>query len=245
MKTYYYIFFVLFFLSGCSAAYVPSSKNVPLFEEKGEVQIEAGASTNSLYAASSYAFSEKYALIANGSLTYSYMAGADIAPGNGGETDIFAFSSTPHRSFEAGIGRYNLLPSFDRRLEVFAGAGYGTTGEGFEDYDEKWQYVSTFVQANIGKRYKRVELGWSLRTAYNFLHAQNGLYRSSEYIIEHENFHNLFVEPLFVLRTGGQHVKFFFRSGLTIGFPLSSPAFYNAAELLILSHLSVGMSYRF
>ena len=68
MKIQYCIF--LFVLTSCSSAYIPSPKNMPLFEQKGELQIEAGTSTNSPFIIGSYAFSEKYAVIANGSISY-------------------------------------------------------------------------------------------------------------------------------------------------------------------------------
>jgi len=50
--------------------YIPSAKNIPLFEEKNEVQVEVGASTTSVYLTGGYAFSKKYAFVVNGSLSY-------------------------------------------------------------------------------------------------------------------------------------------------------------------------------
>jgi hypothetical protein len=41
--------------------YIPSVRNVPLFEEKGDAQAEATVSTNSLYFDAAYAFSDSYA----------------------------------------------------------------------------------------------------------------------------------------------------------------------------------------
>ena len=93
MKIYHYI--LVFLLSGCSSAYIPSSKNIPLFEEKGEIQIEAGASTNSVFAAGSYAFSEKFALIANGSMSYCYITGKPFGWSSGEPLSISFSGDVP------------------------------------------------------------------------------------------------------------------------------------------------------
>ena len=64
------LLFLLAILSGCVNIYISSPRNIPLFEEKGEVQIEVGANVTDIFVTGSYAFSDKYALIANGSLSY-------------------------------------------------------------------------------------------------------------------------------------------------------------------------------
>ena len=242
---HYYFIFLLLIVSGCSSGYISSSKNVPLFEKKGEAQIEAGVSTNSIFLTGNYAFSEKYALIANGSMSYYYIFG----PPNrscGGELSFFCLDAVPHRSLEAGIGRYNLLPSSKRRLEVFAGTGYGAA-HSFWNY-QKANYFQGFIQVNTGKRYKQVELGWSLRTAYSGFYSQNRRYRcfsgTCGYFIEHDNFQVFHLEPLFVFRTGGQRLKVSLRSGFNLAFLLSSPTSGLDTNYTIL-HFSTGLSYRF
>ena len=216
--------------------YIPSPKNIPLFEEKGEVQIEVGGSTNSIFVTGSYAFSEKYALIANGSMAYSYINGKPIGR-HGGEINLYPGTDVPHRSIEVGLGRYNLLPSSKRRLEVFAGTGYGAAHSYIKDND-KQHYFQGFVQINTGKRYNRTELGWSLRTAFSGFFYQEGFK-----VIEHGNCQTLHFEPLFVVRTGGQHVKASFRTGFSIPCLLSSPPGPIGGYTLL--HFSAGMSFRF
>jgi len=48
-KIHYYILFLLPLFTGCSSMYIPSTKPTPLFEEKGEVQVEIGTSINRPY----------------------------------------------------------------------------------------------------------------------------------------------------------------------------------------------------
>jgi len=241
MKAYYFIF--LIFIVSCSSAYIPSPKNVPLFENRGEVQLEVGTSTNSLYLTGNYAFSEKYAMITNGSISYPAIAGHSLSHINGLMT--YFDGDTPHYAFEAGIGRYNLLLTSTRRLEIFAGAGYGSSNYNFTKYPHQ-RYFQGFVQANIGKRYQYADIGWSLRTAYSdFL----------EIFIEHINYQVFHIEPLFVVRVGGQYMKWFFRCGINLAFPLSSNSNIHLPSLsrshlfsdtgYTIFHFSTGMSFRF
>ena len=112
----------LYLFTGCATMYIPSPSNTPLFEEKGEGLLEAGISTNSIFATSSYAFSGKYALIANGALSYRNFSDKydlfthkdDSPPGSGG------FLGPPpdrrgkfeHRYWEASMGKMNMLPRY-------------------------------------------------------------------------------------------------------------------------------------
>lgn len=242
MKNITYCLLFLFPLcTGCSSAYIPSSKNVPLFEEKGEVQIETGVSTNSLYLTGSYAFSDNYAVIANGSASYPALVGKPIRGYS--ETMIFLDGDVPHYSCEAGFGRYNLLPLSERRLEVFAGAGYGMSYSYFSE-GNKGNYMQGFVQINTGKRYEHAEIGWALRAAYVGFQYQyeyhksqfeNGIRQPDKLIIEHGNIQTFHLEPLFVIRTGGR-VKWFARTGLNLAFPFFDDTIF---------HFSTGLSCRF
>jgi hypothetical protein len=243
MKIYYYTF--VLFLVGCSSVYIPSPKNIPLFENKGEAQIETGVSTNSLYMTGSYAFSEKYAIIANGSISYTAIAGQYILPH--GEWTFYWKGDVPHYSFEAGIGRYNLLPSSERKLELFAGAGYGMSAHNFTKYPNQ-NYKQGFIQLNTGKRYNYVEVGWSLRSQFSRFDNQHFVwYDNHEYGLEHEKYNAIHLEPMFVIRVGGQRVKWFYRCGINLAFPLSSNSIMKTCKIeggYTLLHFSTGISYR-
>lgn len=65
-----------------------------------------------------------------------------------------------HRSFEAGFGHYNFLPSSTWRLETFIESVYGTDdGIG----RNKVQYLQNYSQTNIGRNFDYFQIGWSLR----------------------------------------------------------------------------------
>jgi len=235
--------------------YIPPPKNIPLFDEKGEVQIEIGASTNSLYLTGSYAFSEKYALIANGSMSYPGL----FKYSNYGNfiLDYLLEGPIPYRSFEAGIGRYNLFSSSSGKiLEVFVGAEYGLAYNLFER-DDKINHLQGFVQVNTGKKINNFEIGWSLCVAYSSFHSQDVYYKSvfekrnfieNRRFIDHLYFQVFHLEPLFFSKFGGERLQGFLRCGFNLTFPTTNPSLITTVGVekgYTLIHLSMGLSYRF
>ena len=233
--------------------YISSPKPSPLFEEKGEIQIETGTSVNSPFVIVCYAFSEKYALIASGSLSYRNFMTVYERPYV--EFDIFPFpdGAFAHRAVELGIGRYNMRPSSRQKLELFTGTVYGNANEG---KDLKNNYYQGFVQANIGNRKKYFELGGSLRLAFSLFDYKsperdysNGFRR--DYIL-HKTFEVAHIEPLFFMKFGGKHLKGCFRVGGNVAIPFLSSSNYekiwrdgDIKKNYTMFHLSVGLSYSF
>jgi hypothetical protein len=250
MKAGHYFFTIsLFALFGCSSAYIPSPKNVPLFEEKGEIQIEIGASTNSLYLTGSYAFSEKYALSVAYSESFSSIFKFSYLR-SGTELNFGLIPDpTPNRLFEVSVGRYNLLPeSSNRLLEVFAGLGYGMAYDHFWK-DNKTRYFQCFVQVNTGKKHEKNKVGWGLRMAYSNFHNQYERC-NDECNVVHRYFQTLHFEPMLVLRGREGNLQINFRVGfnLFVPLPISKPKAGLDSYIWIsamLSHFSLGASYRF
>jgi len=247
MKSALYYLTLLFLITSCSSMYIPSSKPTPLFEKEGEVQIEIGTSINSPSVIAGYAFSEKYALIASGSLSYRNFM--DVYERPYVEFDIFPFfpdGAFAHRAIELGIGRYNMRPLSRQKLEMFAGAVYGNATEG---KDCKNNYYQCFVQTNIGKRKKHFELGGSFRVAFSIFDFQSPLtdypdgFRH-DYIL-YKTFGVAHVEPLFFMKFGGEHLKGYFRAGGNVAFPFLFSSNYEKIWNYTIFHLSIGLSYRF
>ena len=242
----------LMLLQACAYMYIPSAKNTPLFEKKGEVQIEAGASANSVYGTGSYAFSEKFALIANGSLSFRNFSNRyDIVTTTSTTSGSQYFTVTnkfSHRYAEGGLGRYNLLSS-KWKLEIFGGGGYGEAFVDFAAY--KNYYWLGFFQGNFGRKWKFIEYGGSLRTAYSGFHF---IYPSDSYPHHplHLNFNNVHIEPLAFFRIGKDSLRGFVRVGFSITAPFysfsgikSTYGIYQEYLEYNILHLSVGLSYRF
>ena len=233
--------------------YIPSSKPTPLFENKGDAQIEIGTSINSPFVIAGYAFSEKYALIASGSLSYrNFMNVIERHPG---EFDIMPIpnGSFAHRAVELGIGRYNMGSSLRQKLELFAGTVYGNAKEA---KDWKNNYYQCFVQANIGYKKTHFELGGSFRLAFSLFDYQqpvsdypNGFRR--DYILRN-TFGVAHAEPLLFMKFGGEQLKGCFRVGGNVAIPFLSSSNYEIIwrdgdlnRNYTMFHLSIGLSYYF
>lgn len=235
--------------------YIPPAGSIPLLEAKNAVQAETGVSTNSVYLSGSYAFSDKYALTIHGSLSFRNFSNrydlfkSTNDPGPSGPFVIDPVkSSFSHHYIEAGVGRYNLLQSA-WKLEVFGGGGYGYASHGSSYRNEYWL---GFVQGNFGRRWKMVELGWSLRMACSGFHFVYPAGTSYPLELLHQNFNNIHVEPLVIFRVGRGPIQGFARGGVSMTTPLKSFAGIDLdygidSEKLVytISHLSVGVSYRF
>jgi hypothetical protein len=188
-----------------------------------------------------YAFSEKYALMATGSMSYKTIFSNYSSSGSYITDYIGIGFPVKFHAFEFGIGRYNILPYSNRLLEVFVGAGYGM---GYNSTITKQNFLQGFAQLNIGKKLNHVEIGWSLRTAFSGFHSQ---VKMSD-MIEHERYQAIHLEPQFLIRVGGQRVRWFYRSGLNLAFPLSSNSMMKAIDIdpgHTILHFSTGISYRF
>jgi len=241
---------------GCSTMYIPPSQNVPLFEKKNEGLVEAGVSTNSVHISGAYAFSDKFAVTVHGNMSFhNFSKWYDVL--NKGGTPISApskpyepflppldwlyfieSSAFSHRYVEAGLGRYNLRPSSVWKMELFAGAGFGYAEENQFDYYfsgtgmYRNKYWLGFVQGNLGKKWRGLEYGYSLRMAYSgFCFTTpseiNPYYPYYPYLNKDLYFNNIHLEPFAFLR--GRLVKFntsslhgFAKGGLSFSYPLKS-----------------------
>mgnify|MGYP004447013975 CR=1 FL=1 len=248
-----YLWFLPILLSGCSSMYIPSMSSAPLFSEKGDAQIEASVSTNSMHAQGGYAFSNNYAFTVSGSLSYGNICNyndlftkkTDVADPKGYlGIDFTTFGRYSHKYAEVAFGRYNILPDSRYRLEFFWGLG----GASAKEKPYKNTYGLTFAQANIGQTLGIFDWGASCRFATSF-HNYTGIDNSSQsFSATVPLFH---VEPMAFYRIGGEHLKFIQKIGLSI--PMRTTDFSHIENTVTdsdyyrttLFHLSIGVGYYF
>lgn len=243
------LYLLPFLLSGCSSMYVPQMANVPLFEEKGEKQVELSLSPNSAYASLDYAFSDNYAVMLNGNMSFGNMTDYnDIFTHKDSSrakyTDISIYGRYSHKYAEAAVGRYNLLKSDKYKLEAFVGAGYGIADE--KAYHNK--YGLAFAQIDFGQAVKLFEWGLSMRLSsslHNFDWTDDyGKSFHKEYSMVH-------LEPMAFCRVGGEHISFVPKIGLSL--PITSPAFESVESTIkdsdyyrtTVLHVSLGVRFKF
>ena len=261
----YFLLFLVTLLTGCVSMNIPMPINTPLFEKKNEVEIEAGASTNSIFAAVNYAFTNKYAFIANGSMSFrnfskwydlSYKVG-DEYQGSGGGGNWFDLSELfnndnpyKHRSVEAGFGRYNIL-NINKLLflEAFAGASYGDAKIIDNEYYkfDSWHALG-FVQANFGLKLKNIlECGFSTRFQYSYLEGKQTYLMDTQSEIKKFNINAFHWQQFGFCKIGNKHIKGVVRLGINI--PLYSENKTVKTNGLgygyTLLHFSIGMNCSF
>ena len=206
-------------LTSCASLYIPTGNNIPFLEEKHEAQIEVGTSTNSLYLMSAFAITDKWAVMANGTLsfynfsnTYAMFPSSEGGYWSPGSDDKYA-----HSYGELAFGRYNLMNSKVFKLEAFAGGGYGYASDShFKEvpkHDNK--YFNVFIQGNIGHKHpfsrnRTLEVGGALRLAYTH-YAETFHYTQSK-TTKHLN--GIHLEPTLFIKAGSEMVRGVFKLGI-------------------------------
>ncbi len=218
---------IIVLLVSCSTMYVPSNSSAPLHEEKGEKQIEVALSSIGAHVAGNYAFSDNYALMLNGHLSYKNFTGFyDIWDATG--TDFSNnFQEFAHRYGELGIGRYGIIKT-RMKLEVFTGYGYGVA---FEDekllsgtnvnYDT--DYHLGFLQINFGYRSDFISAGGGLRFAFSNFNLRYPVDYDEpiEYTtLDYNNFH---IEPFAFVKVGKGKIKFVYKFNLSLVYNYNIP----------------------
>jgi len=242
--------------------YIPAVRSIPLFEEEGEFQAEAGVSTNSVYLNGSYALPDNIAVSINGNVSYrNFTNRYDIfthkdEPGpKGGRffDPVDTRGKFAHRYGEISIGRINMLPPKAPKLEVFGGVGMGRATD-FAYWHYKSDYYSVFGQVNVGIKKQVVEAGASFRLAFsNFDYVVNQ--DDNEEALFQNSFQAFHLEPMGFVRTGQGNFKFIVRYGLNLAFsnvlrdefkgyhgfdaPIGNKGWGNT-----FFHISIGVSYR-
>jgi hypothetical protein len=262
MKRFIIFLVIPIVLQSCSSIYIPATRSIPLLEKKGEFQAEAGASTNSIYANGSYAFTNNIAASINGNLSYRNFSNYyDIfthkdktEPSGWLEPDLRG--NFAHRYGEVSVGKINMLPTSPMKLEIFGGMGIGrATDTDYFNHDNHYKsdYYAFFGQGNYGIKHRVVEAGVSIRLAYSWVNYTADVHdRKSEHLLYKNKFDVWHVEPMGFARIGEGNLKFVLRLGINLAFTMNPDEEYGDLRGFIgngnldftLFHYSLGISYR-
>ncbi len=253
MKKILYLFPLL--LTGCASIYIPPMASAPLFDEKGETQIELSASTNSLSLNAACAFSEKFGVMIDGSSSYGnyseyndlFNKKGDIHPTS--VTDPIEQGIYNHNYAEVGFARFDMLNHSVLKLETFVGGGYGRAKDCYEGSYESYKnsYGTAFAQVNFGAKLTNFSAGASTRLSSSF-HDYEWNYSTPD--LKRNDFVMFHVEPMLFVRAGGKHLKVVTKLGLS--FPIKTESFSDLASLVpsaetntTQAHISLGIHYTF
>lgn len=184
--------------SGCSSYYyMPNTQNVPLMKEKGEIKFSANFSAGDYLEAhefqGAYAFSDKFAAIANSQFVNE--EGGDIE-GRG-------------HIVEAGVGHF--IPLSDKFVfEVYSGLGGGRVRNDYDDASASSMKIrKIFLQPQVGLVTKNFDLAISTRLSTLTYHDIETLNASSnpDIILIRDNRTSLLSETALTARFGFKNAK--------------------------------------
>lgn len=217
---YSYLILIVFFLTDC-AAYIPNVTNVPLHEKEGECDLAFYGGLTGFDPQLSFAFTNKFALMCNGSF------GSNNREGH-------------HSYLEAGLGYY--LP-FSKRFVFENFVGFGK-GESNYQYSFMWSY--SMMDAEFKKIFFQPEIGFikSKRTQFifcpkfSFINTFGDMHQSG--IDSHFNTNFMYFEPSLTLKTGWENFKIVAQLGLSM--PMTKRSVNT--EYFFPMIFSIGMQYR-
>ncbi len=241
----------LAFFCSCASMYIPQTPNIPLHKEKGEVNLNIGANTNSLIFSGSYSFSDKYALMGAANVSYGNIweqypdLGALLSPG--AEMIIPFGGIFAHYNLNMGLGKYK---TFSKRgiLEFYAGGEYGNAFAGaYKDHINN--YGSIYFQSNIGKRSTtHLEAGGMIKISGTYMHYQ---YPEGANMTRTDEFPVLSVQMGGVLKKGGEKLKFWFSPSVNFSHAFVKVNYedmeldLNFGKFYTFLNFSIGLTYRF
>jgi hypothetical protein len=224
---------IVLVLTACSPLYRPNTVNVPLFKEKNELSVNAGASSNGADIQAAYSITDNIAVMANGSF---YNANSTEATGIARKENNFG---------ELGVGYYKHLGD-DIIGEIFTGFGMGKAYNQNNYWIElnsfnRVDYNKIFVQPSIGFISNIFELAasirWSYVDYYNF---------KSDAPVNYGNLPNrsanMFIEPAFTARAGYKSVKVYGQLGLAMP---TMPITYNYRPLMLSMGVNIKIAQRY
>lgn len=197
-------------LTGC-CVYHPQPTDIPLINKKNDLRIDAGISViPSVHATVSYGLTKKIAIQAFGSIEAEDKAYFHLAPG------VFK-----------DLGN-------NKVMELYGGFGYGY-GDAYKDSNPGHllgNYQVYFVQYNFGKydcKPAHMDYGFGIKTGYfrSVLTDKNYYDNySGDGPFETYNEKSILIEPMAVIRLGGEKVKFSLKAGACWILKITNPNRY-------------------
>jgi hypothetical protein len=189
-----YLLLAPLLLSSCAAYYIPTTQNVPLFEEKKQgtamMALELGQYSSGVDFQGAYSITNHIAVM--GSAYLGSVTGELEYVDTDGNTQVYESESRPYRHFEFAAGYFTNIGSTKGIFEVYGGYGSGGTKWDEKELTDIYRYNQFFVQPQVGGHLGKIDLAFSTRL--NFANWSR--------------FNQLFLEPGLTFRAGNHKIKF-------------------------------------
>lgn len=196
-------------IQSCAPIYIPSNHNVPLFTEKGEIQLGAAHGTNGTNLQAAVSVIDHLAVMGN--FAFAVRETSDSS------------DYRKHSFYDLGLGYYNTFGG-KGRYEVYGGYGRGV-GEAYDNYTfispqsvtARGKYDRLFLQGNLGLGNEVFEGAISYRVSYLSFYEFEQVSTSTPVNFSTEE---IMMEPAITLKVGGPNFKFLAQFGFS--FPYDS-----------------------
>ena len=218
---YLYLISSIILLGGCIPLYyTPNAPNVPLFEKKNDALISAA------YRFSAFSIGCDLQVAHAATNHLGWMAGYNHWRGKWDSDDTFGYDYVDVNKgdvFDLGIGYYMLINE-KMTFETYGGMGWLWTKNEYESKAITGVNGNRyFIQPAFGWHLNHVDLGVSIRfCGVNFTRFTYtlGANNKQDIIQLQNNPFNMFAEPAFTLRAGGETIRF--QLQVLVSFPLNN-----------------------
>ncbi|MEI9919473.1 MAG: hypothetical protein WDO14_11795 [Bacteroidota bacterium] len=234
IKRYISFIIIAIAVAGCSPAYVPNSRNVPLFEKGAELAVNASYGFSGTEVQVAYSITDHIAAMANVSAKWKTL-------------DQPVDDSIKRRHFfgEAGLGYY--LAKEDYRFELFGGYGKGKSlsnaGRVLDEQERlaSGRYDRIFIQPSISTNFEKFNLIFTSRVSFvNFTSFTPYPDQSYSFLFKPVKGYHTFFEPSITGRFPmGNILRGYFQGGVNVALR-DYYYYYNYSGL----HFAVGLQLR-
>ncbi|HMG14073.1 MAG TPA: hypothetical protein VK590_01430, partial [Saprospiraceae bacterium] len=204
------------FLLLCSCKpvyYIPTTQNIPLIHQKGQINLAVAANNKQVDLNAAYGIIEGLAIQINENIIFSH----EGTKGNGSSGSLL----------EAGLGFfYNISPSL--LFDTYALAGWGDMENHFSNY----YFEHTTINGNLAAKFYRLSLQPGISYHKNFKSISGSvrfsnleyyniagdlLYNTEDqWTYLNKNKSNILLEPALTFRNGSENIKFQFQAMLSL-----------------------------
>jgi len=197
---------IIFLVSACNVAYIPSMHNVPLLKKEGDIAVHLTPAN----VQGAYAVTENIGVMVNGQ-----WGGSSWDENSSGDIEY----KSRRKFAEAGIGYYSFKDE-EKSFEVYGGGGIGSLSlnNNWGSDPQKVNAMATkfFIQPSVGISKEYFDLAFAVKAVnlkFYDVHSEN---YSDDDLIAKKLFHIdteplLFIEPSFTARAGVKNIKAHFQ----------------------------------
>ena len=187
--------------------YIPNTTNTPSLLRQGDTEIGVSTGSNGWDGQFATAITNNFSGMLNSSYSNQPTSRSNY---------------NKHQFLELGLGYTTVfnkeaLGTYELKyfFSGFAGGGKGTSEGRMSGVELNGDYSRLFLQPSIGFTDKNFDVILALRTSWvNF----TSIYHNQViYSKDRGDFQNIFYEPTFTFKGGGEHFKFFTQLGFSIG----------------------------